>query len=141
MPSCAAWLSWKCQIAPGTAREQVRVARSLAEYPLIRQELAASRLSYAKARALTRIVTPETEADLVAMATVTATTVTASMVTGSMITLAAGTATFPRKRRVRSRRRQNPHSPRCPSCRSGIRRTRTAATSMTAPPSARPPWR
>src|ERR1700674_324707 len=21
MPSCAAWLSWKCQIAPGTARE------------------------------------------------------------------------------------------------------------------------
>ena len=69
MPSCAAWLAWKCQIAPGTAREQVRVARSLAEYPLIRQELAAARLSYAKARALTRIVTPETEADLVAMAT------------------------------------------------------------------------
>ena len=69
MPSCAAWLAWKCRIAPGTAREQVRVARSLAEYPLIRQELAAARLSYAKARALTRIVTPETEADLVAMAT------------------------------------------------------------------------
>ena len=69
MPSCAAWLSWKCQIAPGTAREQVRVARSLAEYPLIRQEFAAARLSYAKARALTRIVTPETEADLVEMAT------------------------------------------------------------------------
>jgi hypothetical protein len=21
MPSCAAWLSWQCQIAPGTARE------------------------------------------------------------------------------------------------------------------------
>jgi hypothetical protein len=69
MASCAAWLSWKCQIAPGTAREQVRVARSLAEYPLIRREFAAGRLSYAKARALTRIVTPETEADLVAMAT------------------------------------------------------------------------
>ncbi len=69
MASCAAWLSWKCQIAPGTAREQVRVARSLAQYPLIRQEFAAGRLSYAKARALTRIVTQETEADLVAMAT------------------------------------------------------------------------
>jgi Domain of unknown function (DUF222) len=69
MASCAAWLSWKCQIAPGTAREQVRVARSLAQYPLISQEFAAGRLSYAKARALTRIVTPETEADLVAMAT------------------------------------------------------------------------
>ena len=69
MRSCAAWLSWKCQIAPGTAREQVRVARSLAQHPLIRQEFAAGRLSYAKARALTRIVTRETEADLVAMAT------------------------------------------------------------------------
>ena len=69
MASCAAWLSWKCQIAPGTAREQVRVARSLAQYPLIRREFAAGRLSYAKARALTRIVTQDTEADVVAMAT------------------------------------------------------------------------
>ena len=24
--SCAAWLAWKCQVAPGTAREQVRGA-------------------------------------------------------------------------------------------------------------------
>lgn len=69
MPSCAAWLSWKCQIAPGTAREQVRVARALGALPLIREEFAAGRLSYAKARALTRIATPETEQDLVAMAT------------------------------------------------------------------------
>lgn len=69
MPSCAAWLSWKCQIAPGTAREQVRVARALGALPLIRAEFAAGRLSYAKARALTRIATPETEQDLVAMAT------------------------------------------------------------------------
>jgi hypothetical protein len=69
LPSCAAWLSWKCQIAPGTAREQVRVARSVAEYPVIRREFAAGRLSYAKVRALTRIVTPETETDLVEMAT------------------------------------------------------------------------
>ena len=36
MPSCAAWLSWKCQIAPGTAREQVRVARALGAFPLTR---------------------------------------------------------------------------------------------------------
>jgi hypothetical protein len=69
MPSCAAWLSWKCQIAPGTAREQVRVARSMEQYPLIRREFAAGRLSYAKVRALTRIVTPDNEADLVEMAT------------------------------------------------------------------------
>jgi hypothetical protein len=60
MPSCAAWLSWKCQIAPGTAREQVRVARALEELPLTRAEFRAARLSYAKVRALTRIATPDT---------------------------------------------------------------------------------
>jgi 5-methylcytosine-specific restriction endonuclease McrA len=69
MPSCAAWLSWKCQMASGTAREHVRVARALGAFPLIRAEFAAGRLSYAKVRALTRIVTPDTEADLVEMAT------------------------------------------------------------------------
>jgi hypothetical protein len=69
MPSCAAWLSWKCQIASGTAREQVRVARLLGGLPVIRAEFAAGRLSYAKVRALTRIATPDTEHDLVQMAT------------------------------------------------------------------------
>jgi hypothetical protein len=52
MPSCAAWLSWKCQIAPGTAREQVRVARALGSFPVLYAEFAAGRLSYAKVRAL-----------------------------------------------------------------------------------------
>src|SRR5690348_2104270 len=69
MPSCAAWLSWKCQIASGTAREQVRVARSLGALPAITAEFAAGRLSYAKVRALTRIATAETEQDLLEMAT------------------------------------------------------------------------
>jgi hypothetical protein len=64
LPSCTAWLSWKCQIAPGTAREQVRVARALRELPAISTEFAAGRMSYAKVRALTRIATPDTEADL-----------------------------------------------------------------------------
>ena len=59
LPSWAAWLSWKCQLAPGTAREQVRVARALAALPLTCGEFAAGRLSYAKVRALTRIATPE----------------------------------------------------------------------------------
>src|SRR6266567_2198201 len=68
MPSCAAWLSWKCQMSSGTAREQVRVARALADLPVIRADFAAARLSYAKVRALTRIATPETERDLAAMA-------------------------------------------------------------------------
>jgi hypothetical protein len=64
MSSCAAWLAWKCQIAPGTAREHVRVARALGQFPVIRAEFAAARLSYAKVRELTRIATPETEKDL-----------------------------------------------------------------------------
>jgi hypothetical protein len=64
MPSCAAWLSWKCQIAPGTAREHVRVARLLASFPLIREEFAAGRLSYAKVRALVEMAGPMTAGQL-----------------------------------------------------------------------------
>ncbi len=33
MSSCAAWLSWKCQLTSGTAREHVRVARALRDLP------------------------------------------------------------------------------------------------------------
>ena len=58
MSSCAAWLSWKCQMSSGTAREHVRVARALRDLPVIRGEFGAGRLSYAKVRALTRIADP-----------------------------------------------------------------------------------
>src|ERR1700761_2419312 len=68
MGSCATWLSWKCQMSSGTAREHVRVARALRNLPVIREEFAAARLSYAKVRALPRIATPDTEAGLAKMA-------------------------------------------------------------------------
>src|SRR5580658_10804298 len=68
MNSCAQWLSWKCQMSSGTAREHVRVARALRDLPVIRGEFAAGRLSYAKVRALTRIATPVTEAGLADLA-------------------------------------------------------------------------
>jgi Domain of unknown function (DUF222) len=68
MSSCAAWLSWKCQMSSGTAREHVRVARALRDLPVIRAEFAVGRLSYAKVRALTRIATPDTEAGLAEIA-------------------------------------------------------------------------
>ncbi len=45
LPSCAAWLAWKCQVAPGTAREQVRIARALAGLPVITAQFAAGRMS------------------------------------------------------------------------------------------------
>ncbi len=68
LPSCSAWLAWKCQVASGTAREHVRVARALGELPVISAEFAAGRMSYAKVRALTRIATPDTEAGLADLA-------------------------------------------------------------------------
>jgi hypothetical protein len=36
MTSCAAWLSWKCQMSSGTVREHVRVAWALRDLPVIR---------------------------------------------------------------------------------------------------------
>jgi hypothetical protein len=68
MNSCAQWLSWKCQMSSGAAREHVRVARALQDLPVIRAEFAAARLSYAKVRALTRIATPANERGLAEIA-------------------------------------------------------------------------
>ena len=68
LKSCAHWLSWKCGFSLVTGREHVRVARALAELPQAAAALAAGRLSFSKVRALTRIATPATEADLVDVA-------------------------------------------------------------------------
>jgi len=61
------WLSWRVGLAPGAAREHVRVARALGTLPLLGQALARGELSYAKLRALTRVATPETEERLLAV--------------------------------------------------------------------------
>jgi hypothetical protein len=66
--SCAHWLSWRCSIAPGTAREHVRVARRLEDLPLIQDSFASGELSYCKVRALTRVATPQTETGLLEVA-------------------------------------------------------------------------
>ena len=65
--SCAAWLSWRVGFAPGAAREHVRVARALGTLPLLTKALARGELSYAKVRELTRVATPETEEQLLAV--------------------------------------------------------------------------
>jgi len=67
-PSCAAWLAWRIGLAPGAAREHVRVARALGGLPLIAQALAHGEVSYSKVRELTRVASPETEARLLAVA-------------------------------------------------------------------------
>src|SRR5438309_8364232 len=64
---CAAWLTWRVGLAPGAAREHVRVARALGTLPLLAQALARAELSYSKVRALTRVATPETEERLLAV--------------------------------------------------------------------------
>ncbi|GAA0619605.1 HNH endonuclease signature motif containing protein [Sporichthya brevicatena] len=66
--SCAHWLAWRCGIGLTAAREHIRTARALADLPVTRAALAAGQLSYSKARALTRVATPESEASLVEIA-------------------------------------------------------------------------
>ena len=63
--SCAHWLSWRCGIGLHAAREQVRVANRLGELPLVRERFITGELTYSKVRAITRVATPETEADMV----------------------------------------------------------------------------
>ena len=65
--SCAAWLTWRVGLAPGAAREHVRVARALGTLPRLAQALACGELSYSKVRELTRVATPETEDRLLAV--------------------------------------------------------------------------
>lgn len=66
--SCAHWLSHTCALAPPAAREHVRVARRLAELPLIRAAFGRGELSYSQVRALSRVATPEVEPVLLELA-------------------------------------------------------------------------
>jgi hypothetical protein len=66
--SCAHWLSWRTGIDPGAAREKVRVARALTELPRVSAAMHRGEVSYAKVRALTRVATPENEAQLLDVA-------------------------------------------------------------------------
>jgi Domain of unknown function (DUF222)/HNH endonuclease len=66
--SCAHWVSWQCSIAPGAAREHVRVARRLADLPLLRAAFAEGKLSYSKLRAITRVENVQREDELLELA-------------------------------------------------------------------------
>ena len=69
--SCAHWLNWQCGMSPRTAREHVFVARCLEEAPILRQAFLDGVLSFSKVRAISRVVVPENEQDLVEMAKLT----------------------------------------------------------------------
>lgn len=62
--SCVEWLNMRCGIAPGTAREKMRVANALFDLPLTSGAFQSGELSYSKARALTRLANPENEQPL-----------------------------------------------------------------------------
>lgn len=66
--SLAHWLNWKCGIDLGAAREKVRVAKALPNLPRVSAAMARGALSYSKARAITRVATPETEEYLLGIA-------------------------------------------------------------------------
>jgi hypothetical protein len=66
--SFAHWLSWRIGLAPGAAREKLRVARALGSLPAIDLAFSRARISYSKVRALTRVATPENESLLLDMA-------------------------------------------------------------------------
>lgn len=68
--SCAEWVAWRCALTPRSAREHVRVTRSLEELPRTHASFARGELSYAKVRAVTRVATPESEEELVQLARV-----------------------------------------------------------------------
>jgi hypothetical protein len=63
--NCAEWLNMKCGISPGTAREKVRVAKTLFDLPLCSEAFEKGTLSYSKVRAMTRAATRHNEAELV----------------------------------------------------------------------------
>ena len=65
--ACAAWLTWRVGLAPGAAREHVRVARALGTLPCLAEALGRGELSHSKIRELTRVATPETEERLLAV--------------------------------------------------------------------------
>ena len=66
--SCAHWLNWRTGLDLGAAREKIRVARALAELPLIAAAMERGQLSFSKVRALTRVATSANEEELLIFA-------------------------------------------------------------------------
>jgi hypothetical protein len=101
--SCAHWLAWRIGLDSATAREKVRVARALGKLPVIDEALRVGKLSYAKARALTRVATPETETKLLEVAVVATGAQLERICRGYRRALAPDEGLAPEERSVRRR--------------------------------------
>src|SRR5690606_16532 len=66
--SCAEWLAWRLGIRRNAANERVRAARAVVHLPLISEAMAGGGLSFSKVRALRRVATRDSEAELLAFA-------------------------------------------------------------------------
>lgn len=66
--SCAHWLSWRCGISVHTGREKLRVAKALETLPSVSEAFEQGRISYSKARAITRVATAHNEEYLLGIA-------------------------------------------------------------------------
>ena len=66
--SCAHWLNWKCGLSLNAGRERLRVAQALPTLPLTTAAFREGRLSYSKARAITRVATTKNESVLLNIA-------------------------------------------------------------------------
>ena len=66
--SCAHWLAYRTGHGLHTAREMVRVSRTLPKLPLVSEAMGKGELSYSKVRAITRVATPENEDKLMQVA-------------------------------------------------------------------------
>jgi hypothetical protein len=101
--SCAHWLAWRIGLDSATAREKVRVARALGKLPATDEALRVGKLSYAKARALTRVATPDTEAKLLELAVVATGAQLERVCRGYRRALAPDEVLAPEERSVRRR--------------------------------------
>ncbi len=66
--TCAHWLAFRTGIDLGAARQRVRASRALEELPETSAAMSQGKLSFSMVRALTRVATPENEADLLDLA-------------------------------------------------------------------------
>ncbi|HET8930683.1 MAG TPA: DUF222 domain-containing protein, partial [Acidimicrobiales bacterium] len=71
--SCAAWLASECDVEMVTARNQVRVAKAMRDYPALHAAMAAGDISFTKARMVTPHLSDEHVDELVEIATTTST--------------------------------------------------------------------
>lgn len=70
-PTAAHWLASIADVETCTAREWIRIGRMLQTLPATADALKTRRISYSKARTLTRLATPENEHELLDIATTT----------------------------------------------------------------------